>query len=127
MKCLTMAPCFPCLGPGIKPRHYRQGEVVDYLFEIDEENPLPGFLKPIRAEENPNTGEFEPSPISGDSTQLQIAAAVASLDSDDDEDWDEDGLPDLDAVIALVQEDVTRPEVENACPGIRRDNRGGAQ
>ncbi len=127
MKCITQAPCYPVLAPGLKPKHYRQGEIVEWGFATgDKDNPFPEWLKPVREVVDEDTGKLVPEPVAGQSRDHKILAAVAQLNPDIDEHWTADGYPRVDAVIELVHEDVTRSEVSVVCPGVRRDNLGGA-
>lgn len=52
----------------------------------------------------------------------KIADALSHLNPSNDEHWTGQGLARLDAVTALVGEDVTRKEVEDVAPGFKRED-----
>lgn len=51
---------------------------------------------------------------------MDIVEALAQLDVNKDEDWTEDGLPSVDAVAALVEDEVTRAQIVDAAPEFNR-------
>lgn len=128
MRCLLTEKAFVRHIPGQKPRHYRAGEVIEWLWEEPPAGEKgdnskgtrarPPFLKPIEG-----LKELPPEAINddGQSWRLKVAAAVRRLDRGNDEHWTADGLPRVDAVIEFLGEEVSRDEIKVFVPEARRD------
>ena len=95
---------------------YEPGEVFD--FEGDK---LPSYMKPASPEEAMAASELDTTSDHDRTLDELIQRAASQLDPQEDGHWTQDGLPRLEALIALVGRDITRADVAAAVPGFQRE------